>query len=70
MFINKHLIKTFASNILKYILRFLRWEDEVKKEVPVPECLNATKDPSGYTDEDVAAVRVQGTSSARRTRKI
>jgi len=36
-------------------LFFSRWEDEVKKEVPVPECL-ATKDPSTYTDEDIAVI--------------
>ncbi|EZA53241.1 hypothetical protein DMN91_004557 [Ooceraea biroi] len=32
-----------------------KWENEVKKEVPVPECLTA-KDASKYTDEDVAAI--------------
>lgn len=33
----------------------LRWEDEVKKEIPVPDCLIA-KNPSKYTDEDIAAI--------------
>ncbi|XP_072759720.1 cilia- and flagella-associated protein 43 [Anoplolepis gracilipes] len=32
-----------------------KWEDEVKKEIPVPECL-ITKDPSKYTDEDVTVI--------------
>lgn len=32
----------------------LRWEDEVKKEIPVPDCL-ITKNPARYTDEDIAA---------------
>lgn len=27
----------------------------MKRQVPVPECLTA-KDPSGYTDEDAAAI--------------
>ncbi|XP_011872064.1 PREDICTED: uncharacterized protein LOC105564361 isoform X2 [Vollenhovia emeryi] len=31
------------------------WEDEVKKEIPVPDCLIA-KNPSKYTDEDIAAI--------------
>lgn len=33
-----------------------RWEDEVKKEIPVPECL--MKDSSKYTDEDIAVIEV------------
>ncbi|XP_011693346.1 PREDICTED: uncharacterized protein LOC105453253 [Wasmannia auropunctata] len=33
----------------------LKWEDEVKKEIPVPDCLIA-KDPSKHTDEDIAAI--------------
>lgn len=33
----------------------LRWEDEVRKEIPVPDCLIA-KNPSKYTDEDIAAI--------------
>lgn len=33
----------------------LRWEDEVKKEIPIPDCL-ITKNPSKYTDEDIAAI--------------
>ncbi|XP_029667223.1 cilia- and flagella-associated protein 43-like [Formica exsecta] len=32
-----------------------KWEDEVKKEIPVPECITA-KDPSKYTDEDIAII--------------
>ncbi|KAL6445963.1 hypothetical protein ACFW04_000971 [Cataglyphis niger] len=32
-----------------------KWEDEVKKEIPVPECIIA-KDPSKYTDEDIATI--------------
>ncbi|XP_067208945.1 cilia- and flagella-associated protein 43-like [Linepithema humile] len=31
-----------------------KWEDEVKKEIPMPECL--MKDSSKYTDEDIAAI--------------
>ncbi|XP_036145766.1 cilia- and flagella-associated protein 43 [Monomorium pharaonis] len=33
----------------------LKWEDEVKKEIPVPDCL-IMKNPSKYTDEDIAAI--------------
>lgn len=33
----------------------LRWEDKVKKEIPVPDCL-ITKTSSKYTDEDIAAI--------------
>lgn len=32
-----------------------RWEDEVKKEIPIPECL-IVKDPSKYTDEDIVVI--------------
>ncbi|XP_071559950.1 cilia- and flagella-associated protein 43 [Temnothorax nylanderi] len=32
-----------------------KWEDEVKKEIYVPDCLIA-KNPSKYTDEDIAAI--------------
>jgi len=35
---------------------FLRWEDEVKKEIPVPDCL-IMKNPSKYTEEDIAIIK-------------
>jgi len=43
-----------SENMSSLILFFSRWEDEVKKEVPVPECL--AKDSSEYTDEDVMVI--------------
>ncbi|XP_018309134.1 cilia- and flagella-associated protein 43 [Mycetomoellerius zeteki] len=33
----------------------LKWEDEVKKEIPVPDCL-ITKNSSKYTEEDIAII--------------
>ncbi|KAG5339959.1 CFA43 protein, partial [Acromyrmex charruanus] len=33
----------------------LKWEDEVKKEIPVPDCL-IMKNPSKYTEEDIAII--------------
>ncbi|KAL0119320.1 hypothetical protein PUN28_009711 [Cardiocondyla obscurior] len=33
----------------------LTWEDEVKKEIPVPDCL-ITKNPSKYTNEDIVTI--------------
>ncbi|KAG5310461.1 CFA43 protein, partial [Acromyrmex insinuator] len=33
----------------------LKWEDEVKKEIPMPDCL-IMKNPSKYTEEDIAII--------------
>lgn len=33
-----------------------RWEDEIKKDPPLPECLAAGKDPKNYTGADLASI--------------
>lgn len=45
---------TYFGN--KSSVLFSRWEDEVKKEIPIPECL--MKDSSKYTDEDIAVIKL------------
>lgn len=33
-----------------------RWEDEIKKDPPLPECLATAKDPKNYTAADLASI--------------
>lgn len=33
-----------------------RWEDEIKKDPPLPECLATAKDAKNYTAADLAAI--------------
>lgn len=35
---------------------FCRWEDEIKKDPPQPECLASSKDPKNYTAADLASL--------------
>ncbi|KAL6262925.1 hypothetical protein P5V15_005713 [Pogonomyrmex californicus] len=51
---NSNFYKKALDKMMDGVLE-LKWEDEVKKEIPVPNCL-ITKNPSKYTDEDVAVI--------------
>lgn len=35
----------------------IRWEDEIKKSPPKPECILLDKDPKDYTEEDLLALK-------------
>ncbi|KAJ8674410.1 hypothetical protein QAD02_005672 [Eretmocerus hayati] len=35
----------------------VRWEDLIKRDIPLPECLMMGKDPEAYTDEDNASIK-------------
>lgn len=35
----------------------IRWEDELRKEVPFPKCIIEQKDPEDYNQDDLRAIR-------------
>lgn len=35
----------------------IRWEDEIKKTPPPPDCVQSGKDPKDYTPEDLSAIQ-------------
>lgn len=36
----------------------IRWEDEIKKCPPKPECIASDKDPKDYNEEDIVSIRM------------
>lgn len=45
-----------ALNVMMNGVLEQKWEDEIKKDPPQPECLATLKDPKNYTAADLAAI--------------
>lgn len=44
------------ENFTTEIICYCRWEDEIKKDPTLPECLASGKDPKNYATADIAAI--------------